>query len=154
MQTYKKSLLVITAVLLFSLLGATLGNIAAVLAAPTFTGDAPNDFTDSDTIVVPDPSGIDVGVPSPPAPASTISGWDMETVYFDYDWDTDTMYVGVHCFGEICSDADSDGDPGNTSGWLNTLGGTDPADYGYTEGFALLIDVDNDCNADPFTACD
>ena len=114
------------------------------LAGPTFTGDVPTDFTTADTVIVPDPNGIDVGVPVNQAPPGTISGWDMSAVYFDYDWDTDIMYIGIDCYG-ICGDADGDGDPGSASGWLTGIGGIDYPDLDATEGFAVLFDTNNTC---------
>lgn len=111
---------------------------------PTFSGDAPADFDQTDTISVTDPGGVgDVGIPIPPAPAGTVSGWDVAALYFDYDSYDDTMYIGVDCFG-ICGDADGNGLPGGTSTWLVFQGGVDRPDLADTEFVALLIDTDND----------
>ncbi len=116
-------------------------------AEPTFTGDAPADFTDADTIFIPDPDGVgSVGLP-PTAPAGTISGWDLAGVFFDYDHSTDTMYVGFDCVG-ICGDADGDGDPGGTGAWLAAQGGSDLANLSGDEAVVLLIDTNNDGSAE------
>ncbi len=124
-----------------------LGLLALVLslsvrAGPTFTGDAPADFTAPDVQYVPDPGGRDVGLPNT-APGYVVSGWDMVGAYFDYDHDTDIMYIGIDCYG-ICGDADGDGDPGGSSTWLTDLGGVDLADLGTSESFLILIDPDLD----------
>ena len=87
----------------------------SVRAGPTFTGDAPADFTAPDVQYIADPDGVrDVGIPKS-APGWVVSGWDMVGAYFDYDYDTDIMYIGIDCF-VICGDADGDGDPGGESG--------------------------------------
>jgi hypothetical protein len=119
--------------------------VSPVFAQPTFTGNAPADFGGlPDTVAVTDPGGVgDVGVPIPPAPSGTVSGWDVAVLYLNYDHATDTLYVGVDTFG-ICGDADGDGNPGGTSGWLAGLGGMDLADLSGTESFCLLIDTNND----------
>ena len=117
----------------------------AVSAAPVFSGNVPMDFTAGDVVIMPDPGGIDVGVPLS-APLGTISGWDVRDVYFDYDFDTDIMYVGIDCYG-ICGDADGDGDPGSTSAWLTALGGVDQPDLDNTESVALRFDTDDGCGS-------
>lgn len=128
-------------------------SVTAVLAAPIFTGFAAADFIQPDTIAMIDPPGIgDVGLPAS-APAGTVSGWDIETVFFDYDADTDILYVGVDCGGLanpgiICGDADGDGLPGVTSSWLASLGGTDWPDLSATESQVLLIDTNLDNTAE------
>ncbi|MBX3012870.1 MAG: sortase [Caldilineaceae bacterium] len=117
-------------------------------AAPTFTGDAAADFTSSAAVVIPDLEG-DVGMPNPNFPAGSRSGWDMRTVYLEYDPATDILYVGIDCI-MICGDADGDGDPNVTGPILGKpvseggLGGIDVADFGRGESFALLIDTNND----------
>lgn len=115
-------------------------------AQPTFTGDAPADFTSPNVIRIADPSsgpGIpDVGLPSQ-FPSGSISGWDINAVYLEYDYDSDILYVGIDCF-VICGDADGDGDPGGTSPILASLQGVDHPDFGGTETIAFLIDTDND----------
>lgn len=122
------------------------GSVAA--APPTFTGNAANDFTGSDVIRIDDLEG-DVGMPIPPFPDGTQSGFDMRTVYLHYDAETDTLSVGIDCI-HICGDADSDGDPGSAGPILGKavadggLGGADIADFGAGESFGLLIDTNND----------
>lgn len=114
-------------------------------AAPTFTGNAAADFTSPIAIKINDRSTPDVGLPRA-FPQGTISGFDMQALYLEYDAATDTMYVGIDCF-TICGDADGDGDPGGTSAILTGLGGRDIADFGPGESFGLLIDTDNDYTA-------
>ncbi|MEZ4727836.1 MAG: sortase [Caldilineaceae bacterium] len=118
------------------------------LAAPNFTGDAAADFTSPDAVVVPDIEG-DVGMPFPDFPVDARSGWDIRAVYLEYDPATDILYVGIDCV-VICGDADGDGDPDVTGPILGKpaseggLGGTDVANFGRGESFALLIDTNND----------
>lgn len=129
---------ILVAVLLTTMV--TPGNVEA---APIFTGIAATDFTSADAVYFPDPGGVgDVGVPLG-APPGVISGWDLVGIYFDYDASTDMMYVGIDC-ARICGDADGDGNPGGTSGWLATQGGNDVPNLGGTESFSLLLDGDND----------
>ena len=112
-----------------------------------FTGNAQADFNAHgfDFVVIDVPPDPDVGVPMDPGqfPLGTISGWDVAAIYFDYDSSTDTMYVGIDCFG-ICGDADGDGDPGHTSAILANMLGTDMPDLLGTETIAMAIDTDND----------
>jgi len=117
-------------------------------AAPTFTGDAAADFTSPAAVKLADLEA-DVGMPSPDFAAEARSGWDMRAVYLEYDPATDTLYVGIDCI-VICGDADGDGDPNVTGPILGKpasqggLGGTDMANFGRGESFALLIDTNND----------
>ena len=112
------------------------------LAAPTFTGDAAADFTGPNAIKIDDRTR-DVGMPFPAFPTSTVSGFDMQAFYLEYDAATDIMYVGIDCV-VICGDSDGDGDPGGTSAALASSGGEDIPDFGPGESFGLLIDTDND----------
>lgn len=112
-------------------------------AAPTFTGDAAADFTGPSAIKIDDLTTRDVGMPFPAFPTSTVSGFDMQAFYLEYDAATDIMYVGIDCV-VICGDSDGDGDPGGTSTTLADLGGEDIPDFGPGESFGLLIDTDND----------
>jgi hypothetical protein len=114
--------------------------VTVVSALPIFSGDAPADFTAANVVQFDDP--IDVGV-ADTAPPGTISGWDIASVYFDYEVDTDTMYVGIDCYG-ICGDADGDGDPANTTAWMAGFGGQDLPDLSGTENIGVLIDANND----------
>jgi sortase A len=117
-------------------------------AAPNFTGDAASDFIGPAAVKVDDPEA-DVGMPSPDFGDEARSGWDMKAVYLEYDPATDTLYVGIDCV-VICGDADGDGDPNVTGPILGKpvseggLGGTDVANFGRGESFALLIDTNND----------
>ncbi|MBV7331015.1 sortase [Chloroflexi bacterium TSY] len=112
-------------------------------AIPVFTGDAPADFTSPNVVRIDDPNGRDVGLPLQ-FPPERISGWDMNALFMEYDYDTDVLYVGIDCF-EICGDADSDGDPGTNGPILEEVMGIDNPDLGGTESFTFLIDTDNDC---------
>ena len=40
-----------------------------------------------------------------------MSGFDIEALDFFYDPTSDSLMIGIDCFG-ICGDADGDGDPG------------------------------------------
>lgn len=111
------------------------------LAAPTFTGNAAADFTGLNAIRIADRDTPDVGLPQ--TITGTISGFDMQAFYLEYDAATDTMYIGIDCF-TICGDADGDGNPGGTSAALANLGGEDIPEFGPGEAFGLLIDTDND----------
>lgn len=117
-------------------------------AAPDFTGDAAADFTSLAVVKVDDPEA-DVGMPAPDFGDDARSGWDMRALYLEYDPATDTLYVGIDCV-VICGDADGDGDPNVTGPILGKptseggLGGTDVANFGRGESFALLIDTNND----------
>ncbi len=116
----------------------------ADLIANGFTGDAAVDFnfTDNLKFTASDPVG-DVGIPIPPLPAGTVSGWDISAMHVAYDAANDTLFVGFDCSG-ICGDADGDGDAGGTGGPLTGLGGVDNASLGDQEAFAFLLDVDAD----------
>ena len=117
--------------------------VSPVFAQPTFTGNAPADFTQPDTVIIADPGGVDdVGLPIQ-APLGTVSGWDVVALYFDYDHTADIMYIGVDTFG-ICGDVDGDGNPGGTAAWLAGVGGVDFPNLSGTESFTLLIDTDGD----------
>lgn len=113
-----------------------------------FTGDAEADFTGK-PVFFDNIGGVAPGlmdVPVPPqlcTPDCPVSGWDINAVYFAYDINTDTLFVGIDFFG-IAGDADGDGDPGGTSAGLAGLGGMDIADLGGTETIALQLDVNQD----------
>ena len=145
------SLSVLALALVVSLLAAVVAPARAVTI--TFTGDVEADFPS--WALYNDPEGVgDVGVP-PVAPAGTAVGWDIETVGLVYEESTDTLYVGFNMGGDaISSDADGDGDPGQTAPWLDTLTGTDLANLTGTEAIDLLIDVDQSCQPGTSTATD
>lgn len=115
----------------------------SAFAVPIFTGDARADFTGPNVVRIADPSGQDVGLPLQ-FPPERISGWDMNALFMEYDYDNDVLYVGVDCI-EICGDADSDGNPGTSGPILEEVIGIDNPELGGTESFAFLIDTDNDC---------
>ena len=110
-------------------------------ATPTFTGNVPADFTGAGVLIITDPVG-DVGLPAN-KPNGTISGWDMVDLRLTYNAASDTMYVGMNTFN-IAGDADGDGNPGGTSAWLSTDGGTDVPDLGGTESIAVYFDLNKD----------
>jgi len=135
------------------------------LAAVQFTGNAVTDFSDTsfdsssgrthnfgvlrvlDTQY--DSNGLpilplvpDVGVPDEFA-HGTVSGWDMRSIYFQYDDLKDTLMIGIDCFG-ICGDADGDGDAGHTSATLDNIGGLDMPNLAQTESFVISIDLNLD----------
>jgi hypothetical protein len=112
-------------------------------ATPTFTGNVTTDFTGPGILIIPDPGGVgDVGLPVT-APPGTISGWDMVDLRLTYNAATDTLYVGINTYG-IAGDADGDGNPGATSAWLASNGGTDVANLGSTEAIAVYFDLNRD----------
>ncbi|HUW67895.1 MAG TPA: SdrD B-like domain-containing protein, partial [Candidatus Nanoarchaeia archaeon] len=116
--------------------------LPTVGASPVFTGDVPTDFAVTNAVTITDQGFIDVGVPDA-APSGTISGNDMENLSIFYDATTDILYVGINTY-TIAGDVDNDGDGGTTSVWLSILGGVDIADFGGTESFSLLLDIDED----------
>jgi len=117
--------------------GLTIERAAPVVAAaPTFSATA------NPAIVIPDPSGIDVGMPMQ-FPADRISGYDIEQVVVVYDDATDLLTVTIDTY-VIAGDADGDGDPDTTGPVLNALGGLDEPNFASGESFAILIDVDQD----------
>ena len=118
----------------------SLMSVSAV-AGPAFTGDAAVDFTAPEAVFVPDPGGIDVGVPAS-APGGTVSGWDMSG-----DPVEDALYVGYDVPG-VFGDADGDGDAGATAVWLAGLSGTDYANLADTEAATLVLDTNNDGSGD------
>ena len=123
-----------------------------------FTGDARADFKTGPNVPhrvaeVRDPGGIgDIPMPTI-APAGTVSGWDIDAVYFYYDDSSDVMYVGFDFGGAespetICGDADGDGDPGRNSDWLSLFGGQDLPLLSGSETIVLLLDTNNDGDAE------
>ncbi len=60
------------------------------------------------------------------------SGFDILNIFFQYDYHTDILHVGVDCDG-ICGDADGDGNPSDGEE------GFDPADFCYTEQLSLML---------------
>jgi len=88
------------------------------------------------------PVNPDVGVPTL-FPAGTISGWDMRSIYFQYDDIKDVLLIGIDCFG-ICGDADGDGDAGRTSATLQMIGGLDLPNLAQSESFVIAIDLNLD----------
>ncbi|RME61134.1 MAG: hypothetical protein D6790_08310, partial [Caldilineae bacterium] len=109
---------------------------------PVFTGDAEADFTDPSVIVIDDTWAYDVTM-HPAYGGGAVSGVDMKDVRLYYDAATDTMYVGLNTYG-IAGDVDGDGDPGGTSSTLAAFGGSDFPNFSGAEGFAILLDVDED----------
>jgi hypothetical protein len=84
----------------------------------------------------------DVGMP-PEFARGTVSGWDVRSLYFQYDDLSDTLLIGLDCFG-ICGDADGDGDAGRTSAILASIGGVDLPNLADTESFTTAIDLNLD----------
>lgn len=113
--------------------------------ATWFSGDVAADFTMGSATHITDPGGLDVGVPT--AGSGATSGWDLESVALDYDDATDTLSIGFATYG-VGADADGNGGEASTSTWLSGLGGSDAADVGGTESFALAIDLDQDGTLD------
>lgn len=120
---------------------------------PTFTGDVETDFDPQadGVVVVTDPGGQDVPIPSPPFDGP--SGYDIDDVRFYYDRATDTLYVGINTF-TISGDADNDGDPNSTSPELAEEEGRDEIDFASTESFGVILDTDNDGDGDVVVGVD
>lgn len=135
--------LIITFIL--GLLVHTVGNSQG---NPIFTGNASADFINTGGYLHFNDFVYDVGLP-PAAPANTVTGWDMQTAFFFYDWSTDNLYVGVD-FAGIFGDADGNGDPSTTSTWLSSLQGIDHPNLEDTEGFILAFDNGNNGNNDVY----
>lgn len=92
----------------------------------------------------------DVGMPAiitSLTAGDVVSGWDMTGAEFSYDAGNDVMTVSVD-FSGICGDADGDGNPGSTAQSITDIVGQDLPDLGGSESVVLLIDTDNDGNAD------
>ena len=107
---------------------ALLGLVAAALAQPfsetlTFTGNVESDFLTPGgelrrgVVLLPDanfgPQDIpidspDVGLPPGPQWAGRLSGWDIQNILFQLDFNTGALHIGINCFG-VCGDADGDG---------------------------------------------
>ena len=66
----------------------------------------------------------------------TIQGWDVDTIYAQYDFLTDQLFVGVDCFS-ICGDAEGDGDPGTTPNLPGFQGSKDWPDYSGPETICI-----------------
>jgi hypothetical protein len=137
-------------IILSSLIGAqlSLGLVGlATAATATFTGDAAADFAGITTEIVSELTP-DVGIPEnqpgdPTAPPGTISGWDVESVYFNRDTATDELQIGIEFF-VIGGDADGDGDPSNSSPWMVANGGIDIPDLGASESICIALDFNRD----------
>ena len=107
----------------------------------TFTGHAAVDFASTQQVAVfPDAIG-DVSTP-----LTTVSGWDVATVYVHYDADADTLFVGihgnpngVHHSSVIIGDADGDGNPSAASASAQALNIQDRADLGADETVIFCV---------------
>lgn len=86
--------------------------------------------------------GIDVGV-NPGS--SNFSGWDFETLDFEYNSRTDILSIDIGFHGNsIAGDADGDGDPGARS----VGSGADNPNLGSGETITLTFDLDGDGTPD------
>jgi hypothetical protein len=112
------------------------------LAAPTLTGNVNTDFALPGTIIITDPGGKDVGVPSQ-APVNTTSGADIDYMAVHYDEATDVLSVGMRTF-VISGDMDGNGVDGTTAPWLAGQGGQDFPLWQQSESFTVLIDINED----------
>ncbi len=146
MRGHRKNLLI--------LLCAPLLLVPNSLSALTFSGNVLKDFPQE--ACFDDPGVVDVGVPIPPFPAGTVSGFDVDEICLLYDKPSDTLYVGALTFSYsgsglpiIFGDADGDGDPGGTSATLAAQGGEDHPDLADEEFFSLIFDFDSDFGTDP-----
>ena len=125
----------------------------AAAAPPVFTGNAADDFGPAGGLFLPDPSGSpDVGLPEA-APPGTLSGWDMTGVWAHYDPETDTASFAIETYG-VLGDPDGDGKDGKTADWLQDDSGADVLDFGGSESFAILLDLDVDGQVDVIAGVD
>jgi len=115
--------------------------------AITYTGNAEEDFFPFAYTILVDGAN-DVGLP-PNAPIGTISGWDIDRVYFLADPVEDAWHFGIR-FRGIGGDADGDGIDGQTSFWLAMNGGHDLPHLVGTEAICLVLDVNQDGAFDLF----
>ena len=132
---------ILLALLVTLALALPLAMAVPVLAQPPLNGDVEADFTGPGVVIIPDPTG-DVGLPGN-APNGTISGWDMKGLRLYYDAGNSTMYVGINV-QSILGDADGDGNPGGTSGWLAANGGADLSNLAGSETAAVYFDLNQD----------
>lgn len=106
----------------------------------SFTGDAELDFSIIPNFIQ-DGEAPDVGMPE--VIADNLSGFDVSHVYFAYETDTDTLYVGIKAYG-IFGDVDGNGDPSSSDPNFSNIGGKDFADLANAETFVLAFDLNND----------
>jgi hypothetical protein len=102
---------------------------SALQANPT-GGASPSTFNFTD--------GFDVGVP--PGGLVAASGWDIASLSFVHDPVADTLTATIAMqMGKIAGDADGNGDP---SAMAAGVSGTDVANLGSQEAFAVAFDTD------------
>jgi len=70
----------------------------------------------------------------------TTSGYDINTIMFEYDYKTDYLHIGIACY-VICGDADGDGNADTTSNPLGILGGIDQPQFAGSESFLIAFDL-------------
>jgi len=131
----KSYLRVFLSIVFFIFLGVASANAQII----NFTGDVESDFSGEGVFVI-DDGDLDVGVP-PQLPMGSISGWDIEKVYFFTN--INQLYIGVDYFG-IAGDADGDGLPGTPSAELSSIGGQDLPDMANSESLAIQMDLNQD----------
>jgi hypothetical protein len=61
-------------------------------------------------------------------------------MYFQLDFDTGALHLGINCFG-VCGDADGDGNANAASMALQQAGGNDNPDFALSESFAVGLDL-------------
>ena len=119
------------------------------VAAPgiSFTGNARNDFMNTSLAIQDDgnrPSAISLGGFFEDTDVRNVmptrSGFDIRTIYFEYDLSSDVLSVGVDCYG-VCGDADGDGFADSASTTFAALGGVDTAALSAGEFFFLALDT-------------
>lgn len=117
-----------------------------IYAAISLSGDVSSDFFSYNCID--DEGGQDVGLPNSVTQAGfDTSGFDIQTVCFYYDGNTDEMYVGVSSFNDtIFGDVEGDGDPG-----FSSVGGiVDVANLGSGESLVISLDLDGNSRDSDF----
>jgi hypothetical protein len=129
---------------LFGACGAQAGPI-------TFTGLVANDFnpTDPNVRVTPVSSNpTNIGEAQFIVDNHWISGWSVKDIRSSYDFQTDTLYVGINTFTNskgvvaIVGDADGNGDPGAASHQMIQAGGIDDPHLGGPKSVAIAFAPD------------
>jgi hypothetical protein len=114
--------------------------IHTVAGQVTFTGNAAFDFDPARLSAEALKSYLKINRTTTPVgtasmtAAGRVTGMAIRNVYFQYDYVTDTLNVGVECRG-ICGDADGDGNPSGSSDALVV----DNPNYCSTEQLSIML---------------
>jgi hypothetical protein len=101
-----------------------------------FTGNVAADFTTTTAIIPGQPGSV------AESPYMIQNGWTsgflVESIRFEYDRATDTMFVGVQTYS-IAGDADGNGNPGYTDPQMAAAGGVNYAHFGGDKSLTLAF---------------